>query len=128
ISYFYWIANRFETESSKKGYFKYFPLFIVFSMGFTLNNSLAVIEGLMGLKTQFVRTPKFNIIGMNGSWKNNIYLNNKLTWTTLLEGLLSIYFFAGIVIGFAIGDYGLLLFHLMLAMGYAGIFYYSIKH
>lgn len=128
ISYFYWVANQFEPESSTKGYFKYFPLFIVFSMGFTLNNSLAVIEGLMGMKTQFVRTPKFNIIGVSGSWKNNIYLNNKLTWTTLLEGLLSVYFFAGIVIGFAIGDYGLLLFHLMLSLGYAGIFYYSIKH
>lgn len=128
ISYFYWTANRFEPESSGRKYFKYFPLFIIFSMGFTLNNSLAVIEGLLGLKTQFVRTPKFNIIGMNGNWKDNIYLNNKLTWTTLVEGLLSIYFFIGIVIGFAIGDYGLLLFHLMLALGYAGIFYYSIKN
>lgn len=127
ISYFYWIANRFNPESSKRKFFKYFPLFIVFSMGFTLNNSLAVIEGLLGMKTQFVRTPKFNIIGINGTWKDNIYLNNKLSWITLLEGLLSIYFFAGIIIGFVIGDYGLLLFHLMLAMGYASIFYYSIK-
>ncbi len=127
ISYFYWIANRFEPESSNKSYFLYFPIFIIFSMGFTLNNSLAVIEGLLGMKTPFVRTPKFNIIGANGSWKNNSYSSNSWTWTTLLEGFLSIYFLAGIVIGIAIGDYGLILFHLMMSLGYAGIFYYSIK-
>ena len=126
ISYFYWIANK--VESSKKGYFKYYFLFIAFSMGFTLNNGLAVVEGLIGKKTPFVRTPKFNIVGLNGTWKENIYLNNKLTWITVMEGLLSIYFFAGIVIGLAVGDYGLILFHMLLSMGYAGIFYFSIKH
>jgi len=125
ISYFYWIANK--AEHSGKLYFKYFPLFIIFSMGFTLNNGLAVIEGLMGVKTSFVRTPKFNIVGANGTWKGNIYLNHKLSWSIFVEGLLSIYFFAGIVLGVVIGDYGLILFHLMLALGYAGIFFYSIK-
>ncbi len=127
ISYFYWIANKFEPESSNKSYFLYYPMFIIFSMGFTLNNSLAVIEGLLGLRTPFVRTPKFNIIGANGSWKDNVYSNGAWTWTTLLEGFLSIYFLAGIIIGIAIGNYGLILFHLMMSLGYAGIFYYSIK-
>lgn len=125
ISYFYWMANR--AEISNKGYLKYFPLFIMFSMAFSFNNSLAVIEGLFGVKTPFVRTPKFNIVGASGSWKNNIYLKQKLTWSTLLEGLLSLYFFGGIVIGIIVGDYGLILFHLLLALGYGGIFYYSIK-
>jgi len=125
ITYFYWIANK--VDDSKKHFFAYFPLFIVFSLGFTLNNSIAVIEGLLGIKTPFVRTPKFNIVGADGSWKENLYLHQKLTWTTLFEGLLSLYFFSGIVIGFVVEDYGLILFHLMLALGYGGIFYYSVK-
>jgi len=125
IAYFYWIANTID--DTKKHFLAYFPLFIVFSLGFTLNNSIAVIEGLLGIKTPFVRTPKFNIVGMDGSWKENMYLNQKLTWTTLFEGLLSLYFFSGIVIGFVVEDYGLILFHLMLALGYGGIFYYSVK-
>ncbi len=126
ISYFYWTANKAESKEDSK--FKYYPLYIAFSMGFTLNNSLAVIEGLIGKKTPFVRTPKLNFVSINNSWKENNYMVSKLTWVTVAEGLLSIYFFAGIVFGLAIGDYGLILFHLLLSVGYAGIFYLSIKH
>ena len=125
ISYFYWIANK--KDNSSKEYFKYFPLFIIFSMGFTLNNSLAFIEGLLGIKSSFVRTPKFNIVGAGDSLKGNVYLKYKLKWPTLLEGFLSIYFLLGIAVGIFVGDYGLILFHLMLALGYASIFYYSLK-
>lgn len=125
ISYFYWMANK--QDNSKLSYFKYYPLFIIFSLGFTLNNSLAVVEGWLGVKTPFIRTPKFNIIGAAGGWKDNIYLNHKISWTTLLEGFLSLYFFGGILAGFFFHDYGLMLFHFMLAAGYAGIFYYSVR-
>jgi cellulose synthase/poly-beta-1,6-N-acetylglucosamine synthase-like glycosyltransferase len=125
VSYFYWIANK--SVRPKQNYFVYFPVFIIFSMGFTLNNSLAVLEGLLGIKTPFVRTPKFNIVGINGSWKDNIYLNHKLTTLTVFEGILSLYFLSGIAIGFFVGDYGLMLFHLMLALGYGAIFYYSLQ-
>jgi hypothetical protein len=126
ISYFYWIANR--QEESWKEYVKYFPLFVVFSMGFTLNNSLAVIEGLFGIKTPFERTPKFNIVGASGTWKGNAYLSHKFSWTIILEGLLSIYFLLGIILGVLLGDYGLLLFHLMLSIGYGSIVYYSVRN
>ena len=125
ISYFYWIANK-EVESLKS-YARYFPLFIIFSLGFTLNNSLAFIEGIFGIKTPFVRTPKFNIVGTTDSWKSNVYLNHKFNWSIVLEGILSLYFLSGIVLGILLGDYGLFLFHLMLAVGYAAIVYYSIK-
>jgi cellulose synthase/poly-beta-1,6-N-acetylglucosamine synthase-like glycosyltransferase len=125
ISYFYWMANK--QDNSKLSYFKYYPLFIIFSLGFTLNNSLAVVEGWLGIKTPFIRTPKFNIIGVSGSWKDNVYLNQKIGWTTMMEGLLSLYFFGGILAGFFFHDYGLMLFHFMLAAGYAGIFYYSVR-
>jgi cellulose synthase/poly-beta-1,6-N-acetylglucosamine synthase-like glycosyltransferase len=126
IAYFYWMANR--KEESNSYFIKYFPLFIMFSLGFTFNNSLAVIEGWLGIKTPFERTPKFNIVGDSGGWKENIYFRQKITWMTLMEGMLSLYFFAGIVVGIVVQDYGLILFHLLLATGYAGIFYYSLKN
>ncbi len=125
ISYFYWQANR--QDGNFTHYLKYFPLFIIFSLGFILNNSLAVIEGWLGINTPFVRTPKFNIIGAGANLKENAYFTHKISAVTLVEGLLSLYFFAGIAAGFVIGDYGLMLFHLMLALGFGAIFYYSIR-
>ena len=40
-----------------------FPLFMAGSMGFAMNNSRAVFEGLLNRKSEFVRTPKFNLVG-----------------------------------------------------------------
>jgi cellulose synthase/poly-beta-1,6-N-acetylglucosamine synthase-like glycosyltransferase len=127
ISYFYWIATKYTNSEPGIKFIKYYPLFLIFSMGLALHNGIAVIEGLLGKKTPFVRTPKFNIIGADGQWKQNIYVHHRFTWMTALEGFLSLYFVFGIVLGIMVADYGLMLFHLMLALGYAGIFYYTLK-
>ena len=44
-----------------------------------------------------------------------------------MEGLLSLYFIAGIAVGIYLHDWGLIVFHLMLALGFGSVFYYSIK-
>jgi len=45
----------------------------------------------------------------------------------LLEGLLCLYFVFGIVFGVLLKDGGLIFFHVMLALGFGGVFYYSVK-
>lgn len=128
IGLFYWVASKAIVGSkSRKYFFKNFPLFLTFSMGLSLHNSIAVSEGLFGHKTPFIRTPKFNIFNKEDKWQNNEYLRPKLSLATVLEGLLCLYFIFGIVSGFAVGDYGLMLFHIMLAFGFGGIFIHSIK-
>jgi len=127
ISYFYWMTVKSNYQRPSSTFIKYFPLFMTFSMGMSLHNGIAVLEGLLGFKSPFVRTPKFNIIGLNGDWQDNSYLNPKVSWITIMEGLLSLYFLSGILLGVLYGDYGLMIFHLMLAVGYAGVFYYSLK-
>ncbi len=105
-----------------------FPIFLAMSMGLSLHNSIAVLQGYLGKKSAFVRTPKFNIKSIKDSLKKKKYLARKLDWTTLIEGLLSLYFLYGIFLGYHINDYSLILFHLLLALGYGSIFYFSIKH
>lgn len=105
-----------------------FPLFLSLSMGLSLHNGIAVIEGYLGKKSPFVRTPKFNIQEKEDSWRSNIYRATKINKLTIVEGLMSIYFGAGLVLGLLFYDYTLVVFHTMLMVGFATVFYFSIKH
>jgi len=128
IAYFYWVANQ-QSTSKKPGYyfFRMFPTFITVSMGLSLHNSIAVLEGLFGFKSTFVRTPKFNIRHSKDLLRKNIYIDRCTSLSTWLEGVLCLYFAFGIVAGLWLGDPGLLVFHIMLCLGFAIVFYQSVK-
>lgn len=96
-------------------------------MGLSLHNAFAVLEGLFGRKTPFIRTPKFNVTDHKKRWKGNIYIKNHINLMTVMEGVLSIYFIFGVAFGIHLQDFGLILFHLMLAAGFGSVFYYSVR-
>lgn len=128
ITLFYWVATkRFNPLKSRKMFWSLYPRFLIVSMGLSLHNGLAVLEGLIGRKTPFVRTPKFNLMNKSDSWKNNVYIQTKVNSLTICEALLCIYFIFGITVGIQLKDYGLLLFHAMMALGFGSVFYYSMK-
>jgi len=127
IALFYWTATkRFYTPALGK-FLKLFPGFLIVSMGLSLHNGLAVVEGLIGRKTSFIRTPKFNVTDLKESWKGNSYVKTRINWITVMEGILCLYFLFGITAGFILHDGGLMLFHLMLALGFGSVFYFSVK-
>lgn len=105
-----------------------FPVFLAMSMGLSLHNTIAVLQGYWGRKSEFVRTPKFNIKSIKDSFRKSRYHSKKIEWTTVVEGLLCLYFIYGVFLGYRLGDRSMVLFHLMLALGYGSIFLYSIKH
>jgi hypothetical protein len=45
---------------------------------------------------------------------------------TLLEGTMSLVFFAAVIYGISKGEYGLVPFHLMLAIGFGLVFLFTI--
>ncbi len=128
IGFFYWVSMK-NSEQKKPflHFIKTFPMFLTVSMGLSLHNGLAVIEGFFGFKSAFIRTPKFNITKKTDTWKNNIYIKPKLSGLTLFEGLLSLYFMGGIAAGVYLNDWGLMFFHVMLAFGFGLVFYHSVK-
>ncbi len=69
-----------------------YPLFLCLSMGLALHNAIAVIQGWWGKKSEFVRTPKFNIRNVTDSVKKGNYIKAKLKWPTIMEGVLCVYF------------------------------------
>lgn len=131
LGIFYYTSLRRTEKSGMKAFFKLlylFPTFLAFSMGMSLHNSLAVIEGYRGKKSPFMRTPKFNIFKDSDSYKNNKYLNTRIKGVTIIEFLLSLYFFSGILYGIYVGDYALIHFHLLLSIGFGLTVYYSVAH
>ncbi len=128
ITYFYWVANKKVNPDNPQRYFiRMFPSFLTISMGLSLHNTIAVLEGFFGFKSPFVRTPKFGIRHSNDHLRKNIYINHQITFSTWLEGLLSLYFAFGIIAGIYLGDLGLLVFHVMFCLGFASVFYQTVK-
>lgn len=105
-----------------------FPIFLALSMGLSLHNSVAVIQGYLGRKSAFIRTPKFDIKGISDSFKKEKYQAKKISSVTIWEGLLSIYFFAGVIAAFYVQDKTFLMLHILLTVGYGATFFYTLKH
>ncbi len=129
----YWFMYKNTYGSGIKNFIRYIGMFFVFfsiAMGFSLHNSIAVLEGHFGKKSEFVRTPKFNINSLKESWKTNKYLKKSLSIHVVFEGLLMLYFAFGMYSAFIVGnqggDFGLFPFHLMLFLGFGYVFIKSL--
>lgn len=128
IAFFYWIASkRMQPKNTVTYYFSLFPAYLTVSMGLSLHNAVAVFEGLVGMRSAFIRTPKFNILKKADSWKSNKYINVKPDAILFFEGFLSLYFLFGIASGMMLNVWGLMVFHLMLSVGFTLVFIYSLK-
>jgi cellulose synthase/poly-beta-1,6-N-acetylglucosamine synthase-like glycosyltransferase len=126
----YWYTYKNIQGGRFIGFIKYIKLFFTFytiAMGFSFQNSIAVLEGLFGKKSEFVRTPKFNIEALKDNWKQNIYISKKISKNTIIEGLLVFYFLFALFYGFKLNDFALFPFHIMLVIGYGYVFVQSIK-
>ncbi len=125
----YWVSYRTIHGGGFRTFMAYIREFVVFysvAMGFSLQNSVAVMEGHIGKKSGFIRTPKFNVLSLKDNWKGNKYVRTRLTWVNWLEGIMMLYFGFGVISAFILMDYGLLPFHLMLFFGFGFVFYKSV--
>ncbi|WP_298948030.1 cellulose synthase family protein [uncultured Polaribacter sp.] len=129
----YWVMYKSIYGGGIKNFFKYIGAFFTFfsiAMGFSLHNTIAVLEGHFGKKSEFVRTPKFNIKTVKDGWKNNKYIKKKPSLNVILEGILALYFVFGMYSAFIVGtqggDFGLFPFHFMLFIGFGYVFLKSI--
>lgn len=129
----YWFTYKSIYGGGFKNFLEYVGMFFTFfsvAMGFSLHNSIAVLEGHFGKKSDFIRTPKFNISNLKDSWKGNKYLKKNLSPNVILEGILMLYFAFGMYSAFIVGDqggdFGLFPFHFMLFIGFGYVFFKSI--
>ncbi|MFP4094581.1 MAG: cellulose synthase family protein [Cyclobacteriaceae bacterium] len=128
IGFFYWVATQRVIRRHRFWYFvKHYPLFLTITMGLSLHNAWAVAEGLLGFKSPFLRTPKFNVTDAREKMKRNIYLKARVSPIAWVELLLACYFAFGLFMAFQTADYGLFLFHAMLMLGFGAVAWFSFS-
>ena len=84
-------------KNNWKSHAKALPYLLVYSIGMSVNNTVAVFDGAIGKKNEFLRTPKYGIIKNDDDWRGKAY-NLPFTKTTLLELFFAVYGILGIFI------------------------------
>ena len=93
--YCYWELYRRKNGSGIVEFFDYTKTFFTFytvAMGFSFHNALAVLEGHRGKRSDFIRTPKFNIQTLKDTWKTTNTYQKKCTKTRLSKDFLPFIF------------------------------------
>ncbi|HMS65431.1 MAG TPA: glycosyltransferase family 2 protein [Ignavibacteria bacterium] len=126
-SFIFYLYSQKDVYSDWQKRIIYFPVFLAGSMGFSVNNTKAVFEGLLDKKSEFVRTPKYQIMDKKDSWEGKKYVNKKLSFTTYIEAFLAVYCFVGVVIAFATAQVAAIPFQLMFCGGFTIVSVLSIR-
>lgn len=127
-SFMFYLYSQKDVHTDWRKRIVLFPLFMAGSMGFAINNSRAVFEGLMNRKSEFVRTPKFKLVGEEGSWMDKKYLNNKLGLSVIIETIMAVYCFVGVASSIYFLEIAALPFQLLFFIGFSFVSITSIKH
>lgn len=106
----------------------YFPAFLAGSMGLSLSNAKAVVDGLLGKKGTFVRTPKFALKDQGEGWAAKRYASNQAGNLVVAEILLALYCFFGAVFSLYQLEFLAVPFQLMFAAGFSIVAGLSMKH
>ncbi len=128
LMYYYWLAYRDKTDNTFTSFIRFvgrFFQFLVVSLGLSLSNTVAVLEGYMGIKSSFVRTPKFNV-NSKKEFKGNKYDKKSISLITIGEGILMLIFGFTAINRAIYGDFGMVPFHAMLATGYGLVFFSTL--
>jgi cellulose synthase/poly-beta-1,6-N-acetylglucosamine synthase-like glycosyltransferase len=117
ISSFYLVAQKELRPKTWYRTFLYLPFVMATGIGISVRNAQAVLEAIAGKKSEFARTPKYNIAGKNGSFAKKSY-RNKAGWMPFAEILLGLYFALTVVYAVVNENYATVPFLLLFVWGY----------
>jgi len=117
VSTFYMVAQRELYPTAWKRRIRYMPFLMATGIGLSVMNAKMVIEALCGVKSDFVRTPKYRVEGRHARWERNKYAR-KSGWIPYVELGLAGYFLFTTVYSFSVQDYFTAPFLLLFFGGY----------
>ena len=93
------------------------PAVLGLGIGISVNNAIAVIEGLFGPPTEFTRTPKYRIEAAGDEWRQKRY-RGSVGWVPCVELALGLYFTVMALYAIAYGLFGTLPFIALFQWGF----------
>jgi cellulose synthase/poly-beta-1,6-N-acetylglucosamine synthase-like glycosyltransferase len=105
-------------DEKRRSRLLHLPLVMGLGIGLAFSNARAVLEALVGVKSEFVRTPKYRVENTHDeSWKRKKY-QRKHGWLPLLELSFAIYFVFAIAYAVRMHMWGPIAFLLLFCFGY----------
>ena len=117
IAVFYMMSQRELFPKTWKKTILYLPLLMAVGIGLTVTNTKAVMEALFGIKSAFVRTPKYRV-AQKGQKSQAAKYRKRLKLAPWIELLLGFYFFLAILYTFSNQNYFTAPFLILFVVGY----------
>ena len=120
ISSFYLAAERAFYPKTWKRTFLYLPFVMAMGIGISVRNALAVIEAIVGKKSEFVRTPKYRVEAGGkdrASWARKSYTKTA-GLMPYIEIALGCYFAAAVAYSIEMENYATVPFFILFVWGY----------
>lgn len=103
-----------------------FPVFLAGTMGLSLSNTKAVLEGMFNKKSEFVRTPKFNF-DEKKVIENKYLANKRFSFLLFVEIVFAIYSLIGVIISLYYLELSAFPFNFMFFCGFFSVSVLSLK-
>ncbi len=117
IAVFYVMSQRELYPKTWKRTFYYLPFLMALGIGLTVTNTKAVMEALFGIKSAFVRTPKYRV-AQKGERSQAAKYRKRLKLAPWIELLLGLYFLLAILYTFSNHNYFTAPFLILFVVGY----------
>jgi cellulose synthase/poly-beta-1,6-N-acetylglucosamine synthase-like glycosyltransferase len=118
VSFFYLTGQRALYPRGWWSRIKYIPFLMSIGIGLAITNSKVVIEALLGIKSAFVRTPKFRVEGRADNWERKKY-QRRSGWIPIIELVMAAYFLFTLAYSFESENYLTSPFLLVFFVGYS---------
>ncbi|HUN84137.1 MAG TPA: cellulose synthase family protein [Terracidiphilus sp.] len=117
IAVFYLMSERELFPKTWKKTFLYLPFLMALGIGLTVTNTKAVMEALFGIKSAFVRTPKYRV-AKKGEKSQAAKYRKRLVLAPWIELAFGAYFFLAILYTFTNQNYFTAPFLILFVVGY----------
>ena len=117
IAVFYLASQQILYPNKWKRTLLYMPFLMALGIGLTVTNSKAVMEAIFGIKSAFVRTPKFRVTKKGEKSQANKY-RKRLVLAPWIEMVIGAYFFLAILYTFTNNNFFTAPFLILFVVGY----------